>query len=111
MSVLAAEYSHGGLYFDYSGIRLKAEGKSPAEGFSELLGIGIAALVINDLGTESQAVLNGTELPSRQTNAMRNAGHCFKRVVITRTISGFHSLFSPMKFLLYQQEYSTKEIS
>jgi len=69
MSVLAAEYSHGGLYFDYSGIRLKAEGKSPAEGFSELLGIGIAALVINDLGTVSQAVLNGTELPSRQTNA------------------------------------------
>lgn len=63
---LATEYSHDGLCFDYSGIRLKAEGKSPAEGFMELLGIGITALVMDDLGTVSQAVLTGEELPSRQ---------------------------------------------
>ena len=72
MTSLATGYSHEGLYIDYSGIRLKAEGKSPVEGFSELLGGGIAALVINDTSTVSQAVLGGTELPSRQPDMNDN---------------------------------------
>lgn len=65
MISLMGEYSHEGLCFDYSGIRLKAEGKSPADSLEELLGMGITALVMNDPGAVSQAVLNGAELPSR----------------------------------------------
>ena len=69
MTALMGEYSHEGLCFDYSGIRLRAEGKSPADSLEELLGMGITGLVMKDPGAVSQAVLNGAGLPSSQQDA------------------------------------------
>ena len=64
LSVLFSGYSHNGLCFDYSGMHLKAEGKSPADSFQELLLGGIASLVLEDEAIVSQSVLTQGELPS-----------------------------------------------
>ena len=64
LSSLFSGYSHNGLRFDYSGMHLEAEGRSPADSFRELLLGGIAALVLEDGAAVSQAALTQTGLPS-----------------------------------------------
>jgi len=58
-------YSHDGLCFDYSGLYLRAQGVSPVESVRELLMRGVAALVLTDTGSVSEAILNRVELPNR----------------------------------------------
>ena len=69
-------YSHEGLCFDYSGLKLKAEGKSPVQGFRELIISGIAGLVLPDETVPSEQRIMVTELPSRlYGNVMENTEH------------------------------------
>ncbi len=75
LAALASAYSHDGLAFDYSGMRLKAEGENPTQSLSYLLLGGIAALVLKDSASVSQAELKGIELPSRLINVLQTEKH------------------------------------
>ena len=69
-------YSHEGLCFDYSGLKLKAEGKSPVQGIRELIIGGIAGLVLPDETVPSGKKIMVTELPSRlYGDVSKDAGH------------------------------------
>lgn len=63
MSSLISGYSHDGLCFDYSGMHLKAEGKSPVESARELLLGGVSSLVLKDVDSVSRAVFSVPVLP------------------------------------------------
>ncbi len=58
-------YSHDGLCFDYSGLKLKAEGKNPVQGFRELIIAGIMGLMLPEEVVPSKKQIMLTELPSR----------------------------------------------
>lgn len=58
-------YSHDGLCFDYSGLKLNAEGKSPVQSFRELIVAGVAGLMLPEEAVISAKQILLTELPSR----------------------------------------------
>lgn len=69
-------YSHDGLCFDYSGLKLKAEGENPVQDFRELIVAGIAGLMLPEETVLSEKQIMLTELPSRlYGNIDRNAEH------------------------------------